>query len=116
MKKLVFHTVILAVCYAAATPAFAQEAAKQEAKETICFESRKGASEITKHADQRHNALLGSVNQHALDSVHVFDDTREQISRSRCRAWRGDAVTSSVTARRASSALRRLSSSPDKGS
>ncbi|MBK8744762.1 hypothetical protein [Propionivibrio sp.] len=49
MKKLVFHTVILAVCYAAATPAFAQEAAKQEAKETICFESRKGASEITKH-------------------------------------------------------------------
>ena len=45
MKKIAFHTMILAFCCGIAAFAFAQDAEK---KDDVCFESRKGASEITK--------------------------------------------------------------------
>ena len=56
MKKLAFHTMLLAFCCGMMTPALAQEpkaaaaqpAAAQPPQETVCFESRKGASEVTK--------------------------------------------------------------------
>lgn len=44
MKKFAFHTMILAFCCGMASTVLAQEAAKEE----VCFESRKGASEVTK--------------------------------------------------------------------
>ena len=56
MKKPAFHTMILAFCCGVMTSALAQEQkvaaaqapAAQPPQETVCFESRKGASEITK--------------------------------------------------------------------
>jgi hypothetical protein len=54
MKKLAFHTMILAFCCGMMAPALAQEQkaaaapAPAPAAETVCFESRKGASEVTK--------------------------------------------------------------------
>lgn len=56
MKKLAFHTMLLALCCGVMTPVFAQEQkaagaqvpAAQPPQETVCFESRKGASEVTK--------------------------------------------------------------------
>ncbi len=56
MKKLAFHTMILAFCCGMMTSALAQEQkaaaaqapAAQPPQETVCFESRKGASEVTK--------------------------------------------------------------------
>jgi len=58
MKKLSFHAMILAFCCGMATTALAQEQkaaaapaaapAAQPPQETVCFESRKGASEVTK--------------------------------------------------------------------
>ena len=56
MKKLAFHTMILAFCCGMMTSALAQDpkAAAAQApaaappQETVCFESRKGASEVTK--------------------------------------------------------------------
>lgn len=57
MKKLAFHTMILAFCCGMTTPTFAQEQkaaaaaqapAAQAPQETVCFESRKGASDVTK--------------------------------------------------------------------
>jgi hypothetical protein len=47
MNRLAFHTMILAFSCSMAAPATAQDTGKQEAKEKVCFESRKGASEIT---------------------------------------------------------------------
>jgi len=56
MRKFAFHTMILAFCCGMMTSALAQEQkaaaaqapAAQPPQETVCFESRKGASEITK--------------------------------------------------------------------
>lgn len=55
MKKLAFHTMVLAFCGGVMTSALAQEqkaaaqpAAAQVPQDTSCFESRKGASEVTK--------------------------------------------------------------------
>ena len=56
MKKLAFHTMILAFCCGMMTSPLAQEQkaaaaqapAAQPPQETVCFESRKGASEVTK--------------------------------------------------------------------
>lgn len=49
MKKLAFQTIILVFCCGMVAPVLAQEAEK---KEEICFESRKGASEITRREIQ----------------------------------------------------------------
>lgn len=45
MKKIAFHTLILAFCCGMVASSFAQDAEK---KEVTCFESRKGASEVVK--------------------------------------------------------------------
>ena len=49
MKKLAFHTMIIAFCCGIAATAFAQNAEK---KEEVCFQSRKGASEISKRENK----------------------------------------------------------------
>ncbi len=48
MNRIVRHALILATCAGFSAPGLAQDAEKKEVKETICFESRKGASEVTK--------------------------------------------------------------------